>query len=289
MTYHHTLISASQLQEILSEAFVADCSHELSDPAAGAHDYASGHIPGAVHFHLDRDLSSSPGRHNGRHPLPDRDAFAALLRARGLRDGQQVIAYDRAQGPYAARLWWLLRWLGHERVAVLDGGWQAWIAAGGTSQTETPAPRPVGDFQARPALVGFVQVGDVLANLRHGQRLLVDARSPERYAGQGETLDPRAGHIPGAVCRFFRNNLQSDGRFKPVDALRTEWLAVLGKRKPHEIVNQCGSGVSACLNILALDHVGLGGSLLYPGSWSEWCADRDRPMVSGTQIEDPAA
>jgi thiosulfate/3-mercaptopyruvate sulfurtransferase len=178
--------------------------------------------------------------------------------------------------------------MGHERVAVLDGGWQAWIEAGGTSQVEMPAPRPIGDFQARPALVGFIQVDDVLANLRHGQRLLVDARSPERYAGQGETLDPRAGHIPGAVCRFFRSNLQSDGRFKPVDDLRAEWLAVLGKRKPHEVVNQCGSGVSACHNILALDHVGLGGSLLYPGSWSEWCADPDRPMVSGAQIEDPA-
>ena len=289
MTDHHTLISASQLQALLPEAFVADCSHELSDPSAGARDYAGDHVPGAVHFHLDHDLSSSPSVLSGRHPLPERNALASLLRARGLRHGQQVIAYDRSQGPYAARLWWLLRWLGHERVAVLDGGWQAWLAAGGSAQTEMPDPRPVGDFQAQSALVGFVQVDDVLANVRNGQRLLVDARSPERYAGQGETLDPRAGHIPGAVCRFFRNNLQSDGCFKPVETLRTEWLAVLGKRKPHEVVNQCGSGVSACHNILALDHVGLGGSLLYPGSWSEWCADPDRPMMIGAKSENPAA
>ena len=289
MTDHHTLISASQLQALLPEAFVADCSHELSDPSAGARDYAGDHVPSAVHFHLDHDLSSSPSVLSGRHPLPERNALASLLRARGLRHGQQVIAYDRSQGPYAARLWWLLRWLGHERVAVLDGGWQAWLAAGGSAQTEMPDPRPVGDFQAQSALVGFVQVDDVLANVRNGQRLLVDARSPERYAGQGETLDPRAGHIPGAVCRFFRNNLQSDGCFKPVETLRTEWLGVLGKRKPHEVVNQCGSGVSACHNILALDHVGLGGSLLYPGSWSEWCADPDRPMMIGAKSENPAA
>ena len=289
MTDHHTLISASQLQALLPEAFVADCSHELSDPSAGARDYAGDHVPSAVHFHLDHDLSSSPSVLSGRHPLPERNALASLLRARGLRHGQQVIAYDRSQGPYAARLWWLLRWLGHERVAVLDGGWQAWLAAGGSAQAEMPDPRPVGDFQAQSALVGFVQVDDVLANVRNGQRLLVDARSPERYAGQGETLDPRAGHIPGAVCRFFRNNLQSDGCFKPVETLRTEWLGVLGKRKPHEVVNQCGSGVSACHNILALDHVGLGGSLLYPGSWSEWCADPDRPMMIGAKSENPAA
>ncbi|MHB1689416.1 MAG: sulfurtransferase [Thiomonas sp.] len=280
---HTTLISAAQLQQALAGVFVADCSHELSDPGAGERDYASGHIPGAIHVHLDRDLASLPNGSNGRHPLPDRAAVGALLARHGLRSGQQVVAYDRAQGPYAARLWWLLRWLGHDQVAVLDGGWQSWGAAGGAVQTTSPAPLPRGDFSPRPSLAQFVRVDDIVANLQHRQRLLVDARSLQRYGGDGETLDPKAGHIPGAVCRFFRDNLGDDGRFKPAQDLRTEWLALLGKRKPHEIVNQCGSGVSACHNILALEHAGLGGSALYPGSWSEWCADPDRPMVRGTE------
>ena len=278
-TPYTTLISAEQLQRGLSAAFVADCSHELTDPRAGLQNYTAGHIPGAAHLHLDTHLSSAPNGRNGRHPLPDPAELAAQLAAMGLRQGQQVVAYDRSQGTYAARLWWLLRWLGHAPVAVLDGGWQAWLEAGGASQTETPAARPRGDFAVKPSLVRFVQVDDVLGNLQHRQRLVIDARSPQRYRGEGETLDPKAGHIPGAVCRFYRDNLRDDGRFKSADELRTEWLAILGKRKPQEVVNQCGSGVSACHNILALEHAGLDGSLLYPGSWSEWCADPARPMV----------
>ena len=278
-TPYTTLISAEQLQRGLSAAFVADCSHELTDPRAGLQNYTAGHIPGAVHLHLDTHLSSAPNGRNGRHPLPDPAELAAQLAAMGLRQGQQVVAYDRSQGTYAARLWWLLRWLGHAPVAVLDGGWQAWLEAGGASQTETPAARPRGDFAVKPSLVRFVQVDDVLGNLQHRQRLVIDARSPQRYRGEGETLDPKAGHIPGAVCRFYRDNLRDDGRFKSADELRTEWLAILGKRKPQEVVNQCGSGVSACHNILALEHAGLDGSLLYPGSWSEWCTDPARPMV----------
>ena len=274
-----TLISAEQLQRALPDVFVADCSHELADPAAGLRDYTSGHIPGAVHLHLDQHLSSQPSGRNGRHPLPDPTALAADLAARGLQQGQQVVAYDHSQGVYASRLWWMLRWLGHAPVAVLDGGWQAWLAAAGPTQTETPAERPAGDFMSHPSLARFVQVDDVLGNLHHRQRLVVDARSPQRFRGEGETLDPKAGHIPEAVCHFYRDNLQSNGCFKPVTDLRTEWLQLLGKHKPHEVVNQCGSGVSACHNILALEHVGLEGSLLYPGSWSEWCTDPTRPMV----------
>ena len=280
---HTTLIAVAQLQQASAGVFVADCSHELSDPGAGERDYAGGHIPGAIHIHLDRDLASPPNGSNGRHPLPDRAALADLLARRGLRRGQQVVAYDRAQGPYAARLWWLLRWLGHDRVVVLDGGWQSWVAAGGATQTGSPAPQQHGDFTPGPSLAQFVHLDDIAANLQHRQRLLVDARSLQRYSGDGETLDPKAGHIPGAVCRFFRDNLTDDGRFKPAQDLRTEWLALLGRRKPHEIVNQCGSGVSACHNILALEHAGLGGSALYPGSWSEWCADPDRPMARGAE------
>ena len=282
-TGYATLIFPEQLQLLLPDVFVADCSHELTDPAAGERDYAAGHLPGAVHFHLDRDLSSPSNGSNGRHPLPERSALAELLARRGLRSGQQVVAYDRAQGPYAARLWWLLRWLGHDQVAVLDGGWQAWLGAGGMAETQKPEPRSHGDFSPLPSLTHFLQVDDIVANVQHRQRLVVDARSQQRYGGDGETLDPKAGHIPGAVCRFFRDNLRDDGRFKSAQNLRAEWLAVLGERKPHEVVNQCGSGVSACHNILALEHAGLVGSALYPGSWSEWCADPDRPVVRGTQ------
>jgi thiosulfate/3-mercaptopyruvate sulfurtransferase len=282
-TGHTTLISPEQLQRLLPDVFVADCSHELSDPAAGERDYAAGHIPGAIHFHLDRDLSSPPHGGNGRHPLPERSALAELLARLGLRSGQQVVAYDHAQGPYAARLWWLLRWLGHDQVAVLDGGWQAWLGAGGMIETQKPEPHPHGDFAPHSSLTQFLQVDDIVANLQHRQRLVVDARSQQRYGGDGETLDPKAGHIPGAVCRFFRDNLRDDGRFKSALDLRAEWLAVLGKRKPNEVVNQCGSGVSACHNLLALEHAGLSGSALYPGSWSEWCANPDRPVVRGSQ------
>jgi thiosulfate/3-mercaptopyruvate sulfurtransferase len=282
-TGHTTLVSPEQLQQLLPDVFVADCSHELSDPAAGERDYAAGHIPGAIHFHLDRDLSSPPQGGNGRHPLPERSALAELLAWRGLHSGQQVVAYDRAQGPPAARQGWLLRWLGHDQVGVLDGGWQAWLSAGGRVETQEPEPRPHGSFSPLPSLTHALQVDDIVANLQHRQHLVVDARSLQRYGGDGETLDPKAGHIPGAVCRFFRDNLRDDGRFKPAQDLRAEWLAVLGKRKPHEAVNQCGSGVSACHNILALEHAGLVGSALYPGSWSEWCADPDRPVVRGTQ------
>lgn len=280
---HSTLIDPERLQQLWADVFVADCSHELSDPAAGERDYATGHIPGAIHFHLDRDLSSPPNGSNGRHPLPERQTFAELLARRGLRSGQQVVAYDRAQGPYAARLWWLLRWLGHTNVAVLDGGWQAWQNAARMTEAQTPQPRPRGSFSALPSQVHFLRVDDVMANLQHRQRLVVDARSQQRYGGDGETLDPKAGHIPGAVCRFFRDNLRDDGRFKPAADLRAEWLAVLGKRRPHEVVNQCGSGVSACHNILALEHASLVGSALYPGSWSEWCADADRPVARGNE------
>lgn len=277
-----TLISAEQLQRERPDSLVVDCSHELSDAAAGLRDYAMGHIPGAIHLHLDTHLSSKPTGDNGRHPLPDPGAFATLLANTGLKRGQQVVVYDRSQGVYASRLWWLLRWLGHAPVAVLDGGWQAWLEAGGKTQAETPEPLPAGDFTPGPSLARFVLADDVLGNLQHRQRLVVDARSPQRFRGEGETLDPKAGHIPHAVCRFHRDNLQGNGRFKSAADLRTEWQQFLGHRKPHEVVHQCGSGVSACLNILALEHAGLEGSLLYPGSWSEWCADPARPIVCET-------
>ena len=280
-TRHTTLIDAAALQRLLPSARVFDCSFELTDPERGAREYLQGHVPGALHLHLDRDLSSAPTGANGRHPLPARDALAARLAACGVHAGQQVVAYDRSQGVFASRLWWLLRWLGHERVAVLDGGWQAWLDADGAVATgDEPAP-PQGDFAAAAPLADTVDVAAVLANVGSRARLLVDARSPQRYAGEGETLDPVGGHIPGAVCRFHRDNLAADGRFKPAAQLRDEWRAVLGTRAPAQVVHQCGSGVSACHNLLAMHHAGLAGAALYPGSWSEWCADATRPLARG--------
>lgn len=278
------LIGAKELRERLSGVFVVDCSHDLSAPEAGAAAFAAGHVPGARHMHLDRDLSGPAGPGTGRHPLPAREALAERLAELGLRRDQPVVAYDRNFSPYAARLWWMLRWLGHAQVAVLDGGWQAWLAAGGDSETGAARATPPGDFAAslQPAQP-VIEVDELLAEVQRQprRRLVVDARSPERYAGEGETLDPVGGHIPGAVCRFFRDNLQDDGRFQAPARLREHWLGVLAGRLPAQVISQCGSGVTACHNLLALELAGLGGATLYPGSWSQWCSDPGRPVARG--------
>jgi thiosulfate/3-mercaptopyruvate sulfurtransferase len=283
------LISAEQLRQRLPEAFVVDCSHDLAAPDAGAEAFAQGHVPGAVHMHLDRELSGPVGPGTGRHPLPQRERLAGRLAALGLRRGQPVVAYDRNFSPYAARLWWLLRWLGHAPVAVLDGGWQGWLDAGGAAETGAAAERAPGDFApaARPGMPS-VDVDALLAQVeaapsRHSAWLVVDARSPERYAGEGETLDPVGGHIPGAVCRFFRDNLAPDGRFLPGTQLREQWARVLAGRDPRDVISQCGSGVTACHNLLALELAGLDGARLYPGSWSQWCSDPRRPVARGAR------
>jgi thiosulfate/3-mercaptopyruvate sulfurtransferase len=216
---------------------------------------------------------------NGRHPLPDPERLAARFGDLGIGPATQVVAYDDSQGMIAGRLWWLLRWLGHERVAVLDGGLQAWLAAGGTLSCEgAPAVGTTFVARRRDALV---DVDHVRAFLATSQQYLVDARSPDRFRGENETIDPVGGHIPGAVNRFFRDNLQADGCFKPAADLRAEWLAMLAGRAPEQVVHQCGSGVSACHNILAMERAGLPGSRLYAGSWSEWCADPQRPVAVG--------
>lgn len=281
-TPYTTLISAAELQR-LSDVLIVDCSHDLANPDAGQRDYAAGHIPEAIFQHLDRDLSAPPTGRNGRHPLPDPQQFAKHLADLGLRQGQQVVAYDRAGGGFAVRLWWMLRWLGHDAVAVLDGGWSSWIAAGGAVQTASPVPRAAGNFVRRPALAGHVPAQGVMDNLQTGTRLILDARAPERYAGEVEPLDPVAGHIPGARNRFFQTNLQPDGTFKSKEQLRTEFTALLEDWDPRDVIHHCGSGVSGCHNLLAMTHAGLDGSLLYPGSWSEWCADPTRPIAKGRE------
>ena len=256
---------------------VVDVRHQLSDTGYGEREYAEGHIQGAVFLHCDRDLSGPLSGGNGRHPWPERERLAARLGEVGIGPQTQVVVYDDAQGMIAGRLWVLLRWLGHDRVALLDGGLQSWLAAGGAMTALPPSVAAVA-FEANEG-VGPVTANDVLERLGTPGMRLVDARSPDRFRGENETIDPVGGHIPGAVNRFFRDNLQADGRCKPAPELRAEWLAVLAGALPEQVVHQCGSGVSACHNMLAMEIAGLPGSRLYAGSWSEWCADPERPVA----------
>ncbi|MDF3836606.1 sulfurtransferase [Cupriavidus basilensis] len=282
-----TLISSQDLRALREDggrhSVVIDCSFDLANPAAGREAYHAGHLPGAFYLHLDNELSGEKTGANGRHPLPDPDTLAARLRALGVNEASQVVAYDAQGGMYAARAWWLLRWLGHGAVAVLDGGKSAWVAAGLPLEAgNAPEPETPGTLARKAALVATVDAGAVLANLARPARLVVDARAPDRFRGENETLDPVGGHIPGAVNRFFKDNLQDNGAFKPAAALQQEFGQVLGNTPASQAVMQCGSGVTACHNLLALEVAGLPGAALYPGSWSEWCADPARPVASGT-------
>ena len=283
-TPFRTLITVDELHSLQRDGatlVLLDCGHDLADAQAGERAHAREHLPGAHHAHLDRDLSGAKTGHNGRHPLPDRQALARRVGAWGIAPGVQVVCYDAQGGPYAARAWWLLRWLGHDAVAVLDGGLAAWRSAG-HALSNTPAQRRAAPpYPAAPAAMPTIDVDTLLAQLgRPGQRLVLDARAAERFRGEVEPLDAVAGHIPGARNRFFKDNLRADGRFKPTAQLRDE-LRALGLDASQAPIHQCGSGVTACHNLLAMEHVGLQGSVLYPGSWSEWCADPKRPVAVG--------
>ncbi|VVE30633.1 3-mercaptopyruvate sulfurtransferase [Pandoraea eparura] len=290
-THFTTLISPQNLDALMQTAtdggapvVIFDCRFDLANPTAGETAYVDGHLFGAFYAHLDRDLSGTTTGKNGRHPLPERDTLARQLATCGLSKGQQVVAYDAQGGVYAARLWWLLRWLGHESVAVLDGGLQAWEAAGFTLDAAPPEAPPPGDFTAGEPLATTADAAAIERNLTSHERLVIDARSPDRYRGENETLDPIGGHIPGAVNRFFKDNLGEDGRFKPAAALREAFTQVIGKdRLPERVISQCGSGATACHNLLAMEIAGLHGASLYAGSWSEWCADKRRPVATGAQ------
>ncbi|HUP94486.1 MAG TPA: sulfurtransferase [Burkholderiales bacterium] len=275
-----TLCSVDELARHLSEAdwIVCDCRHDLADYAAGRRAHEHSHIPGARFVHLDEDLSGPKTGLNGRHPLPHPQTFALRLGALGIDNGKQVIAYDASGGPYAARLWWMLRWVGHTRVAVLDGGWDAWVRSGGAVDAETPQVRPT-SFRLRLQPDHSVDAVFVAAHVDDPNVAVIDARSPDRFRGENETLDPVAGHIPGAANRFFRMNLDASGFFKPAEVLEHDFAAVLGTRSPQGVVHQCGSGVTACHNLLAMERAGLSGSRLYPGSWSEWVSDTSRPVA----------
>ena len=278
-----TLAVPSLLAEHLSDPdwIVIDCRHDLFKPDAGRAEYDRSHIPGARFMHVDRDLSGAKTGKNGRHPLPDPAAFCAILGAAGVTRGKQVVAYDAQDGTNAARLWWMLRWLGHDAVAVLDGGWPKWVREGRPGTAEVPHPSPAAfSCDARGA---WVDAKFVLSHLDAAGMLLIDARSAERFRGEAEPIDPVAGRIPGAVCRYFKHNLDAAGCFRPPSELRAEFEALLGRHPPAEAVHSCGSGVSACHNLLAMEVAGLSGSRLYPGSWSEWCADPARPIERGAR------
>jgi len=278
-----TLVSTSELATHLDEAawVICDCRHDLADTAAGRRAYAEAHIPGARFVHLDEDLSAPKTGRNGRHPLPDPERFAQRLGELGISTASQVVGYDASGGYYAARLWWMLRWLGHEAAAVLDGGWQAWTRAGLPVTDAPPVIRPA-QFRRGKPLAQPVTAAEVAGDSGKPQPRLLDARAPNRYRGENETLDPVAGHIPGAANRFFQSNLDTDGRFKPASVLRHEFGEWLGGSAPGQVTHYCGSGVTACHNLLAMEIAGLSGSRLYPGSWSEWVSDGSRPVARGS-------
>jgi thiosulfate/3-mercaptopyruvate sulfurtransferase len=259
---------------------VFDCRHDLGDPALGEQQYAKVHIPGALFAHLDRDLSARKTGSNGRHPQPDPAKVATWLGACGVGADDQVVAYDANNGTMAARLWWTLRTLGHEKVAVLDGGFAKWGEEGRPVTAEVPEYSESA-HEARPQTEMAVDVAFVEDHLESSDILLLDARTAARFRGESEPIDPIAGRIPGAANRFCGENLAADGRFKPADELRREFGALLGDRAPAEIVHYCGSGVAACHNALAMETAGLRGSRVYIGSWSEWIADPHRPRAKG--------
>lgn len=273
---------ASLLRHPGANLLVVDCRYSLADKAAGRNAYDQGHIPGAVYADMEELLSGPVTGSNGRHPLPEPVAFVEGLAALGVSDDTTVVAYDAGDSMFAARLWWMLRWIGHEDVRVLDGGLAAWAAEGGALGTE-PVQRPRGNLTLRQQAMPTLTFADVLANLEMEtrERQVVDARSPDRYRGENETIDPVGGHIPGALNRFFKDNLDANGRFKTPERLREEFSTLLGDLPPERVVHQCGSGVTACHNLLAMEIAGLHGSALYPGSWSEWCTQNGAPIARG--------
>jgi thiosulfate/3-mercaptopyruvate sulfurtransferase len=272
---HQTLIDRDVLKQRIGDPgwVIVDCRFDLADPNRGEREYLEGHIPGAVYAHLDRDLSGPPVICGGRHPLPAPDALNQLFSRLGIDGGKQVVAYDNAGGSLAAaRLWWLLRYMGHEAVVVLDGGWGAW-REGVKSGEETNSPAA---FRGQPNDSWIVKA-DAVSKVQ----LLIDSRDPARYRGEVEPIDPKAGHIPCAVNHFWKLNLGADGRFLSPAQLRENFRGVFRNMKPDDAVFYCGSGVTACHNLLAVAHAGFSMPRLYAGSWSEWCSDPSRPVATG--------
>ena len=271
---------ASQLGD--SKLVVVDCRFDLTRPAWGESAYVEAHIPAARYAHLDRDLAGPVGPTTGRHPLPAPEALAERASAWGIDGATRVVAYDQNNGAFAARLWWLLRWLGHAQVAVLDGGFAAWQSARLPVESGTPptARRAAGAFMPRADRALWLSVEEVVSARERGDPL-VDARAADRFAGENESIDPVSGHVPGAHSHPFAHNLDASGRFLEPAALRARWMTTLAGRPPSSVIAMCGSGVTACHNLLALEHAGLAGARLYAGSWSEWIRDPQRPIARG--------
>ena len=275
------LVSTSELAALMGEPnlVIVDTRHDLMNPSIGRDAYAASHIPGAIFMSIDDDLSAAKTGKNGRHPLPSPETFVQTLVAKGIGNASKVVVYDQGSAMFVGRLWWMLRWSGHDDVFVLDGGFAQWVKEGRAAET-TANVRPATTFTASPRDDLRLTAEQTQAALTQPQRRILDARAPERYRGEAEPVDPVAGHIPGAFNRAFPMNLR-DGLFKPASELRGEFEALLAGRKPEDLIHQCGSGVSACANIIAMEHAGLSGSKLYAGSWSEWCADAARPIARG--------
>lgn len=275
---------------------VFDVRHDLSDHQAGFRAWSSAHIPGAVFLDHERDLCAPKTGKNGRHPLPALADFAALMRFHGVTPGVHVVIYDASHGAFAAHLWWMLRWMGHENVSLLDGGWAAWQSAGlpvasgagqqgsaGVSRSGVVSQGVANSLSATdisPAM-STVDAARILQNMTQPEFVVIDARAENRFRGETEPMDPVAGHIPGALNRPNTLNCQADGRFLPADQLRAAFEGLLAGRAPTAVVHQCGSGITACHNLFAMELAGMSGSALYPGSWSEWCTDPSRPVATG--------
>ena len=295
-----TLISAAELQAFVASGKpcrVFDCTFDLMQPQLGNQQYLESHIPGAVYASLDNALSArhgAPGPHGvatatgadtpasgGRHPLPKRERFAEWLSSVGFSNDMQAVVYDRNGANYCGRLWWMLKWAGHANVAVLDGGLQAWVAAGGKTAQGEEAAHFQTNYELNPALVKLVDAQTIVEKLGRPTQTLLDARGAARFRGEVEPLDPVAGHIPGALNRPFGQNLGPDGKFKSAEKLKSEFEKLLNGRDPGSVIHHCGSGVSALPNLLAMEIAGLGVTGLYAGSWSDWCSDSSRPVAQG--------
>ena len=288
-TAYTTLITVDQLKTLQRTdppgapgLMVFDCSFDLMNPEAGEAAYTSAHIAGSVYVHLDRDLSDKSGQgvNGGRHPLPSRDKFAAWLGRIGFDNAMQAVVVDRQGANYCGRLWWMLKWVGHDNVALLDGGFQAWQATELVTSALPPA-RPATAFVLKPAQALLADAKSIESNLGRPAQTLVDARAAPRFRGEVEPLDPVAGHIPGALNRPFGQNIGEDGKFKPAAVLRAEFDALLAGRDPATVVHHCGSGVSAVPNVIAMELAGLGRTALYAGSWSEWSSDASHAFAQG--------
>jgi len=280
--FSNTLVTTEDLSAHLGDPnwVVFDCRFTLTDPEGGRQAYQKHHVPGAHYVHLDEDLAAPVSESSGRHPLPDAHVFAEKLCRWGVGVNKQVVVYDDSYGAMAVRMWWMLRWLGHPGVALLDGGYPKWMREMRPVTADVPPTRK-GHCACLPEPSQIVNADDVLRASTHAEFLIIDARPERRYSGEYEPLDPVAGHIPGSINWSFEENLDIDGTFLPPEALRENFQALLKGRPPWRVIHTCGSGVTACHNLLAMEIAGLPGSRLYPGSWSEWIRDPRRPVATG--------